>query len=112
MERSLDVVLLTDELGPGYAKPSPVGFLVAARLLGIDPSRAVYIGNDTRKDFSGARAAGLRTIRTGRPPDEGGIKMDAADPSAEADIVIGSVSDLAAAALGDPSPDEVRRVIG
>jgi putative hydrolase of the HAD superfamily len=68
----LDVVVMTDELGPGQAKPAPTGFLVACRLLDIEPAAAVYVANDPRKDFAGARAAGLGTIRSGLLPDEGG----------------------------------------
>lgn len=66
------VVVLTDELGPTYAKPSPVPFRVACRLVRAAPSEAVYVGNDPRKDFQGARTAGLATIRIGSLPDEGG----------------------------------------
>lgn len=69
--RRLDAMVMTDELGPGQSKPSPVPFRVACRLLDVEPANAVYVANDPRKDFAGARAAGLRTIRTGLPPDEG-----------------------------------------
>jgi putative hydrolase of the HAD superfamily len=71
----LDAVVMTDDLGPGHAKPSPTPFRVAALLLGIRPVDAVYIANDRRKDFHGAREAGLRTIRVGRQPDEGRATM-------------------------------------
>ena len=72
MAARLDAVVMTDELGPGHAKPAPTGFRVACRLLGVAAEGAVYVANDPRKDFAGARAAGLRTIRTGLLPDEGG----------------------------------------
>jgi putative hydrolase of the HAD superfamily len=100
VNRRLDVVVLTDELGPAFAKPSPAGFRVACRLLAVEPSRAVYVGNDPRKDFAGARAGGLRTIRTGRIPDEGGARMVTVDEGADADTVVADVTDLAAAVLG------------
>ena len=102
LARCLDAVVLTNELGAGTSKPSPVAFRVACRLLGADAARAVYIGNDPRKDFSGARAAGLRTIRTGRLPDEGGVGLGEIDLDRDADVVILAVADLAAAALGRP----------
>src|SRR4051812_6960179 len=47
----LDVVVMTDELGPGLAKPSPVGFGVACRLLDVPAPETIYVGNDPRKDF-------------------------------------------------------------
>jgi putative hydrolase of the HAD superfamily len=100
----LDVVVFTDELGPGLAKPSPVGFRVACLVLGILPAEAVYVGNDPRKDFIGARAAGLATIRTGRVPDEGGGDLIGIDPSLDADLAIDDVPTLAATLVAAAAP--------
>ena len=83
--KMLDVVIMTDELGPGHAKPSPVGFRVACRLLDVDPHRTVYVANDPRKDFVGAREAGLHTIQAGRLPDEGGAPAGATTSRYRAD---------------------------
>lgn len=88
MAADFEVVVMTDELGPGRAKPSPAGFLVACRRLGVAPANATYVGNDDRKDFRGARAAGLATIRFGRRPDEGGAvdrRRSEADDATPAD---------------------------
>ena len=93
----LDVVVMTDELGPAYAKPSPMAFRVACRILDVPPSLTTYVGNDPRKDFLGAREAGLHTIRLGNLPDEGGtmdVQFGAAD---DADIIVGSFHELSAA---------------
>lgn len=95
-----DVVVLTDDLGPGHGKPSSTPFRVACRLLDVEPSATIYVGNDPRKDFAGARAAGLRTIRIGRLPDEGGasaIEVSAAD---DADLAVDSFSALATTLSG------------
>jgi putative hydrolase of the HAD superfamily len=91
----LDVVVLTDDLGPGHAKPSRVPYDVACRLLAIDPSATIYAGNDPRKDFRGARAAGLRTIRVGPLPDEGGGATIAPTDGDEADLRVDSIEALA-----------------
>jgi putative hydrolase of the HAD superfamily len=90
----LDAVVMTDDLGPTHAKPSPSPFRIASLLLGIGPSDAVYVANDRRKDFRGAREAGLRTIRVGRAPDEGRATMATAstDDGEEADAVAESVA--------------------
>ena len=56
---AIDAVVLTDELGLGHAKPSPVAFRVACRLLDVEPSATIYVGNDPRKDFAGPVTAGL-----------------------------------------------------
>ncbi len=96
----LDVIVMTDDLGPGHAKPSPVPFAVACRLLAVDPSATIYVGNDPRKDFRGARAAGLRTIRVGPLPDEGGgaiVRFSAED---DADVAVDSIEGLAGTLSG------------
>ncbi len=90
----LDVVVLTDDLGPGNAKPSRVPYDVACRLLAVDPSATIYVGNDPRKDFRGARAAGLRTIRVGPLPDEGGGATIALTDGDEADLDVDSIEAL------------------
>jgi putative hydrolase of the HAD superfamily len=83
----LEVVVLTDELGEQHAKPSPSPFRVACELLSVAPAEAAYVGNDLRKDFAGARRAGLHTIRVGQPPDEGGGSMARAPFLEDADTV-------------------------
>lgn len=93
----LDVVVLTDELGPGHAKPSTMPFLVACALLDVRPAEAAYVGNDPRKDFAGARAAGLRTFRVGQRPDEGGAMIGEAAPAEDADARLDSLAALPAA---------------
>ena len=86
-----DAIVPTDELGPGAVKPAPTGFRVALLLLGIPTERAghvAYVANDTRKDFAGARAAGLVTIRVRDLPDEGGPGIPApTGPIEDADCV-------------------------
>jgi putative hydrolase of the HAD superfamily len=93
----LDQVVFTDEIGPDHWKPSPTPFRVACRLLDVDPAATVYVANDPRKDFVGARAAGLRTIRVGRLPDEGGAKMVEFEAADDADRHVDRFADLPAA---------------
>jgi putative hydrolase of the HAD superfamily len=90
----LDLVVLTEDLGPGHAKPSPVPFQVACRLLDVAPSATIYVGNDPRKDFVGARSAGLRTIRIGPLPDEGGPTAITVETSQDADLAVDSFDAL------------------
>ena len=99
--RRLDVVVMTDELGAGHAKPASTGFLVACRLLDVDPSTAVYVANDPRKDFAGARSAGLGTIRSGLLPDEGGPVAVRAQDGDDADGVGATFTDAVELILGD-----------
>ncbi|MCL4747611.1 MAG: phosphoglycolate phosphatase [Burkholderiaceae bacterium] len=44
-----------------YAKPHPEPLLHAARSVGVDPGRCVYVGDDLR-DIESGRAAGMRTV--------------------------------------------------
>lgn len=95
-----DVVVLTDDLGPGHGKPSPTAFRVACRLLGVDPSATIYVGNDPRKDFAGARSAGLRTIRVGPLPNEGGAAVIEVRATDDADLAVDSIDALATTLSG------------
>jgi putative hydrolase of the HAD superfamily len=103
VRRQLDLVVLTDELGPTHAKPSPVSFRVACRMLAVDPAAAVYVANDPRKDFAGARAAGLSTIRTGRLPDEGGATVVRPADGIDADLVDDGWVSVGRRLLGEPA---------
>jgi putative hydrolase of the HAD superfamily len=100
VQRMLDVVVMTGDLGDQHAKPSQMPFLVACRLLGVAPTDAIYVANDSRKDFLGARGAGLRTIRVGRPPDEGGSSMNDVSGT-EADLIMNTIGEALPAMLGD-----------
>jgi len=97
---AVDAVVFTDLLGAGFAKPSPVPFRVACRLLDVDPSTTIYVGNDPRKDFAGARAAGLRTVRIGSLPDEGGRDPIVADPAGDADVAVDTFAALEPLLMG------------
>ena len=46
----------------GLRKPRPEIFHAVLGRLGVDPSRAVHVGDHLRDDVAGADAVGLRTI--------------------------------------------------
>ena len=100
----LDVVVMTDELGREHAKPSPVPFRVACRILDVQPGRTAYVANDPRKDFRGAREAGLLTIRLGGLPDEGGSVDITWTPDDDSDLTVDGFSALPDVLLGDEAP--------
>jgi len=56
-----DAVIVAGEAG---VPPKPDGsvFLACLETLGVDPSQAVYVGDDWHADICGAADAGLRTI--------------------------------------------------
>ena len=61
----VDAIVCTDEIGREWWKPSTTPFTVALALLGVEPARAAYVGNDPGKDFAGPNAMGMRTIQIG-----------------------------------------------
>jgi putative hydrolase of the HAD superfamily len=58
----MDVVVLTDAVGPGTPKPDTLGFEIACDLFGLPPERVSYVANDLRKDFAGPRTLGMQAI--------------------------------------------------
>lgn len=53
-------VIVSGDTTP-YSKPHPAPMLEAARRLGVDPARCVYIGDDER-DVAAGHAAGMYTV--------------------------------------------------
>ncbi|MHC4698138.1 MAG: HAD family hydrolase [Planctomycetota bacterium] len=76
----LDAIVLTDELGPGFAKPHPRAFELIARQLAVNADKCAYIADNPAKDFIAPNALGWTTIQITRPdgiyrdnkPAEGG----------------------------------------
>jgi putative hydrolase of the HAD superfamily len=57
----LDLMVLSEELG--IRKPAPEIFLHAARALGVEPSAAMYVGDDLVNDVQGAANVGMTTVQ-------------------------------------------------
>ena len=62
----LDAMLVTDELGTEFWKPHARPFQECCRLLGVDPSATLVVGDNPERDIAGARNAGLRSVRIRR----------------------------------------------
>lgn len=60
---TFDALVVTGELGPGFAKPHPAGFELLARRLGTFPACMAYIGDNPLVDFAPAKRLGMRTLR-------------------------------------------------
>lgn len=93
LDRWLDPVILTGELGPDAGKPSARAFEMVASAWSIPGERLVYVGDNPLKDFRGPRTLGWRTIRVRR---EGQLHHDAepAAPADAPDLEIGSLERL------------------
>lgn len=66
--------VIVDSARVGLTKPDPRIFMTAVEALGVEPARAVMVGDSLARDMAGARAAGLAHIwltqaqeRLGRP---------------------------------------------
>jgi putative hydrolase of the HAD superfamily len=72
----LDVRLYTSDLG--HMKPHPEAFRALLDAVGVEPARAVFVGDRLRDDISGAAAVGMRTVHmTGRPVEGWDVIADA-----------------------------------
>jgi putative hydrolase of the HAD superfamily len=60
LDHYFDVVLTFDDTQ--HHKPSPVGFEMALEQLGVEPHRAVNIGDWPERDIVGGKTAGLHTV--------------------------------------------------
>ena len=61
VERLVDVVVYAEEHASG-GKPAAAAFAAVTSGLGVEPARAVMVGNDLECDIDGARRAGLSAI--------------------------------------------------
>jgi putative hydrolase of the HAD superfamily len=62
----VDEVVLAHATGGGAGKPDAEPFLEALERLGVEPARAVMVGDDPWADIHGATRLGIRTIRLRR----------------------------------------------
>ena len=64
LNQYFDHIVLSTQFG--FRKPDRRLFAIACDLLDVAPDRAVYIGDDPRKDVGGAKKAGLSAILVNR----------------------------------------------
>lgn len=89
LQRRIEAIVYSDDFGREHWKPSPIPYLELLRKLHVEPSHAIYVGDNPKKDFIGARRLGLQTVRIRRPNTEHG-HLDA-QPEFEADHEIATL---------------------
>ena len=80
--------VIVDSARVGLSKPDPRIFVTAVEALGIEPGRAVMVGDSLARDMAGARAAGMAHIWLTPAPERQGR------PCCPGDRVIRSLRDL------------------
>ncbi len=63
LDSCFDAVVFSDKLGRANWKPSTAPFELVLQQLNVSPQMSVYIGDNPRKDFLGARQLGMSTIQ-------------------------------------------------
>lgn len=88
-----DAIVFSAALGEGAGKPSTLPFKEVLERLKVSGHKAVYVGDNPQKDFLGARAVGMWTVRVRRPD---GLYSHLTPPSEEytPHIEITSLCDL------------------
>lgn len=71
---AFDWIVLTDELGPGRAKPHTAAFVAMESALGASSDQCMYVADNPSKDFVAPNRLGWASVRVLRP---GGIYADA-----------------------------------
>jgi putative hydrolase of the HAD superfamily len=98
LRRLVDTIVFANEHGHQQGKPERAPFVAALRRLQVQPSRALFVGDDDHCDLFGAARVGLRTVFFG------GYRRGAFEPPRHADAVVDTlscVSQVAAALLGE-----------
>jgi putative hydrolase of the HAD superfamily len=90
-----DAVVMSDELGRDAWKPSDRPFRLVLERLGVEADEAVYVGENSTKDFLGARKAGMHTIRVLEPAGFY-TSVDPPSPEHAADLEVTSLDGLEA----------------
>ena len=67
LEKYFDSIIVTDEHGEDFCKPSIKPYVKMAEELGTAFDEMICIGDNPRKDFCGARQLGIYTVRIIRP---------------------------------------------
>jgi len=80
--------VIVDSARVGLSKPDPRIFMTAVEALGVEPARAVMVGDSLARDMAGARAAGMTHIWLTPAPERQGR------PCCPGDRVIQSLRDL------------------
>ncbi|TCT14035.1 putative hydrolase of the HAD superfamily [Natranaerovirga pectinivora] len=92
IESLFDAIIVTDDLGKEYWKPSKVPYIKIAEELNVSFKDMVYIGDNPNKDFYSAKELGMLTIRIIR--EDGDYKDIFLEKEYEANYMVKDLFDL------------------
>lgn len=93
IEDVFDAVIISGENPGGIGKPDAYVYRRCLSMLGVNPEEAVYVADNPAKDFIGAKALGIKTIRLIN--SRGLYKHDNIDKHMDADYIIHDLHQLA-----------------
>ncbi|MDE3133945.1 MAG: HAD family hydrolase [Acidobacteriota bacterium] len=80
----------------GFAKPDPRLLQAALLLAGVEPARAVHVGDGFREDVGAALGAGVRPVLLARESGAGEVEYGTGEPLLPELLVIRSLAELPA----------------
>ncbi|MCX7748476.1 MAG: HAD family hydrolase [Clostridia bacterium] len=92
IENHFDSIIVTDDLGKEFWKPSQVPYIKMAESMGLSLRDMVYVGDNPNKDFCGAKQLKMLTVRILR--EQGDYVNIFLDKEYEADFTIKSLNEL------------------
>jgi putative hydrolase of the HAD superfamily len=88
--RGVKVDAVLDSTVVGVAKPDPAIFHLALTRLGVEPDRAIHVGDMPAADVAGARAAGVRPVLVDPYGHHGHLDCDRVASLAEVPALLGA----------------------
>lgn len=92
LDSIIDKIIVTDDYGQGFGKPNKRSYIEIMNSFNVKGDECVYVGDNPKKDFIGARELGFKTIRIIR--EKGDHVLDKVDKEYEADFIIYNLKEL------------------
>lgn len=67
IQKYMDKIIVTDDYGKEYWKPSIKPFLVMIEYFTVKPHECIYVGDNPNKDFIPCKKLGINSVRIQRP---------------------------------------------
>ena len=93
LESMFPVIVITGMENREFWKPHTRPYITALDALGVEAADSVYVGDNPRKDFFGARQLGMGTVRVKWPPGLN-TPLQAESAANEADATITDLNNL------------------